>query len=47
LGAVKSRLTQLEEQKKLGGTRVFQFVMLFVGGVVTLSINIALLFLKN
>ena len=47
MGALKNRLTQLEEQKKLGDTRVFQFVMLFVGGVVTLAINIALLFLKK
>lgn len=47
MGALKNRLTQLEEQKKLGDTRVFQFIMLFVGGVVTLSINIALLFLKK
>jgi phage shock protein A len=47
MGALKSRLTQLEEQKKLGDTRAFQFIVLFIGGLITLAINIALLFLKK
>jgi uncharacterized small protein (DUF1192 family) len=47
MGALKSRLTQLEEQKKLGDSRLFQFVVLFIGGLLTLAINIALLFLKK
>ncbi|QEL14675.1 hypothetical protein [Limnoglobus roseus] len=47
LGALKSRLSQLEDQKKLGDSRLFQFIMLFVGGVITLSVQIALLFFKK
>jgi signal recognition particle subunit SEC65 len=47
MGALKNRLTQLEEQKKLGDTRAFQFIVLFIGGLLTLAINIALLFLKK
>lgn len=47
MGALKNRLTQLEEQKKLGDTRAFQFIVLFIGGLITLAINIALLFLKK
>jgi hypothetical protein len=47
MGAVKNRLTQLEDQKKLGDTRAFQFIVLFIGGLLTLAINIALLFLKK
>jgi hypothetical protein len=44
---LENRLAQLEEQKKLGDTRLFQFVMLFVGGVITLSVQIVLLFFKK
>lgn len=47
MGALKNRLTQLEEQKKLGDTRLFQVMVLFIGGLITLAINIALLFLKK
>jgi|GEM_PF-6886392 len=47
MGALKNRLSQLEEHRKLGDTRVFQFIILFVGGVVTPLINIVLLFLKK
>lgn len=46
MGALKNRLSQLEEQKKLGDTRAFQFIVLFIGGLLTLAINIAILFLK-
>ncbi len=47
MGAIKQRVTQLEEQKKLGDTRLFQLSMLFVGGIVTLFVQIALLFIKK
>lgn len=47
MGAIKNRITQLEEQKRLGDSRTFQFVVLFIGGLLTLAINIALLFLKK
>ncbi len=44
---LENRLTQLEDKKKLGDTRLFQFILLFVGGVVTLSIQVVLLFFKK
>jgi hypothetical protein len=47
MGAIKNRITQLEEQKKLTDTRLFQFYMLFAGGVITLTVQVAILFLKK
>lgn len=47
MGAIKNRLTQLEEQKKLADTRLFQFYMLFAGGIMTLAVQVAILFLKK
>ena len=44
---IENRLTQLEDQKKLGDSRLFQFIMLFLGGIITLSIQIVLLFFKK
>jgi hypothetical protein len=47
LGALKNRLTQLEEEKKRGETRAFQVMILFLGSLLTLAIQFALLFLKK
>ena len=47
LGALKNRISQLEDEKKRGETRSFQVTVLFLGGVITLAIQIALLFLKK
>ncbi len=47
LGALKIRMTQLEEEKKRDQTRVFQVMILFLGGIITLAIQIVLLFFKK
>lgn len=46
-GALKNRIAQLEEEKKRGETRSFQVTVLFIGGLITLAIQIVLLFLKR
>ena len=47
LGALKIRMTQLEEEKTRDQTRVFQVMILFLGGIITLAIQIVLLFFKK
>ncbi len=47
LGALKIRMTQLEEEKKRDQTGVFQVMILFLGGIITLAIQIVLLFFKK
>lgn len=47
IGALKNRVSQLEDHKKLADTRIFQFIMLFIGGVITLLVQLIILFVKK
>ena len=44
---LENRIKQLEDRKLLGDTRIFQFILLFVGGVLTLAINIVVSFIRK
>jgi hypothetical protein len=47
LAVVENQLGDLRRWQEESGRRLFQFVLLFLGGIVTLAINLAVTFLRK
>ncbi len=47
LAVVEHTLAELKKQKEEADRRLWQFIVLFVGGLITLAINFALVFVRK